>query len=84
MALHDAPSPLSAKKSMYAKMTPEMKKRTIQSGGGITPGGGVDTVVAGVLAVRRLVEPLVVGGLLGRGLRLDRAAASGTARRPRG
>ena len=32
-----ARSPLSAKKSMKTKITPEMKKSTIQSGVGITP-----------------------------------------------
>ena len=37
MACVNGPSPLSAKNSMYTKITPEMKNSTIQSGVGITP-----------------------------------------------
>ena len=66
-----ARSPLSAKKSMYTKMTTEMKKRTIQSGDRDHADRPVDPVLPGLLAGRCLLEPLVVGGLLARAGRLD-------------
>ena len=49
-----------------------MKKSAIHSGVGITPDGAVDAVLAGLLAVRGLVEPLVVGRLLGAPSAVDR------------
>ena len=46
--------------------------------------GAVDPVAACLLARRRLLEPLVVGGLLTRGLRLDAAHRAEQLQAPRG
>ena len=67
-----ARSPLSAKKSMKMKMTPAEKNRTHHNGARDHADGAVDAVAAGLLPGRRLVEPLAVGRLLGRGAGLDR------------
>ena len=49
----------------------EMKNRAIHSGIGHHAGGAVDAVLAGLLPVRRLVEPLAVGRLLDGRAQLD-------------
>ena len=67
-----ARSPLSAKPSRKTNTIAEMKNSPIHSGAGITPGGAVDAVLAGLLPVRGLVEPLAVGRLLVRESQLDR------------
>ena len=65
-------SALSAKKSMKTKMIPALRSSTIHSGVGITPFAAVGPVGSCALAVGPLIEPLAVGGLLGRRARLDR------------
>ena len=64
-------SALSAKKSMKTKMITAVRSSTIQSGSRDHALGAVHAVLAGVLPVGTLVEPLVERRLLGVGLRLD-------------
>ena len=66
-----ARSLLSAKPKMYASTIAEMKNRAIHSGVGITPGAPWMRCLAGLLAVRGLVQPLAVGGLLHGRVELD-------------
>ena len=67
-----ARSPLSAKKSMKTKMTPEMKKSTTHSGVGITPTAPWIRSLRAASRSDVCVEPLAVRGLLGGRLRLVR------------
>ena len=60
------PSPLSAKKSMYAKITSADDDERQPQRGRDDPLRRVDPGGAGLLAVRGLVHPPVVGRLLGR------------------
>ena len=66
-----ARSALSAKKSMKTKMIPALRKRTIQSGVGITPSAPCVRSARALSRSVALVEPLAVRGLLGRRARLD-------------
>ena len=84
IAWTDARSPLSAKNNMNTKMSAALKNSTIHKRRGDHADGAVDAVVAGLLPRRRLVEPLVVGRLLGRGLWLDRPQRPEQLDRPTG
>ena len=79
-----ARSPRSAKKSMKTKITAGDEEQHDPERGRDHADGAVDAIPPRLLARRGLVEPLVVGGLLGRGLRLHRLQRPEHRARPTG